>query len=77
MMSHRNEERDEHRSPTRHPRQEVQHPTNHRAQHHIPSSRHNIDRYSLPINQIRTAGYGKFLNLFIQLNRKKNHIDIR
>ncbi len=70
MMSHRNEEREDHRSSTRHNRQEVQHTTTHRTQP-IPSSRQNMDRYSLPVTHLRPGGYGKSLDLFIQLNVKK------
>jgi hypothetical protein len=77
MMSHRNEQRDEPRSSTRHNRQQIQHRTTHRTQHHRSPSAQNIDRFSLPVNYLRSGGYGKYLDLFIQLNVKENDVDIR
>lgn len=68
-MSHRNDERDEHHSPRRHHRQEPPYTTSsslHRPPPPPPpplpsisTSRHNIDRYSLPMPQFHAAGYGK------------------
>ncbi len=69
-MSHRNEERGDPRSSIRPSRQELQHTTTHRTQP-IPPSRQNVDRYSMPISHLRAGGYGKCLDLFIQVNVKK------
>lgn len=60
MISHRLRERDEHRSSTRHNRQEIPQPTTHRTQHISSSSALHMDQYSLPVNYPRSAGYGKF-----------------
>ncbi|CAF4273922.1 unnamed protein product [Rotaria sp. Silwood2] len=56
MMSHRNEERDDYRNSSRHNRQDIQHITNLRTQH-IPSSRHNMDRYSIEATHLHSGGY--------------------
>jgi hypothetical protein len=56
-MSNRNEERDELRSSSRHTRQEAQQ-MNSRTQN-ISPSRNNMDRYSFPINHLRSGIYGK------------------
>ncbi len=62
-MSHRNEGRDEHRSSMRHNRQEVPHTTTTHRTHPIsPSSKHTMDRYSLPISFVGSGGYGKCLD---------------
>jgi hypothetical protein len=70
MTNHRNEERDEHRSSSRHIRQEPQHTTTQRTQY-VLQPRHNIDRYSLPINHLRAGMNRKVLDYFIQLNIQK------
>jgi hypothetical protein len=64
MMRHHNQERDDHRSSTRHHRQEIPHitTTTHRTQPIAPSAKHTMDRYSLPIDHIRSGGYGKCLD---------------
>ncbi len=67
-MSHRNEEREDHRSSMRQHRHEVPHiitPTTHRTQHISPSAKHKMDRYSVPVNILRSGGgfgYGKCLD---------------
>jgi hypothetical protein len=74
MMMRRNDERDNHHSSSRHNRQETQHITSKRTQHLSPS-RHNMDRYSSPIDHLRSGDYGTVLdffhNLFSQLNVRK------
>jgi hypothetical protein len=72
-MIHRNDERSDPPSLSRHNRQEIQHLTPQRAQRTSPS-RNNMDRCTLSIAHAGSGGYGKFLgffsNLFSQLNIK-------
>jgi len=77
MMSHRNEQRNEHRSTTRHNRQEIQHNPTHRTQHQLSPSAQNIDRFSLPVNYLRSGGYGKYFRFIYSTDCKKNDVDIR
>ncbi len=61
-MSHRNEGRDERRNSA-HPHRQEAHQTaatTPRTQHISSSSRYHMDRYTLPGNQPRSGGYGKY-----------------